>query len=107
VRLLLNRDDIDPNSADIFGRTPLWWAARHGHKASVRLLLKRRDINPNGKDKWSGTPLSRAAENDYREVVRLLTPVTLKYFDSHPHSPLAVEKWGRSNSTIAACTTTR
>jgi ankyrin repeat protein len=42
VELLLKRDDVDPNSKDNFGRTPLQMAAMFGHNAIVKLLKGRR-----------------------------------------------------------------
>ena len=38
VKMLLERDDVDPNKPDIFGQTPLGWAAWHGHAGVVALL---------------------------------------------------------------------
>jgi ankyrin repeat protein len=34
-------DDVDLNSKDNFGRTPLSWAAEGGHEAVVKLLLSK------------------------------------------------------------------
>ena len=38
VRLLLARDDVDPDSKDNYGRTPLSRATANGHEAVVKLL---------------------------------------------------------------------
>ena len=38
VRLLLMKNEIDPDSLDEDGRTSLSWAARNGHEAVVKLL---------------------------------------------------------------------
>jgi ankyrin repeat protein len=35
ARLLLERDDIQPNLSDDQGDMPLWWAAFRGHTAIV------------------------------------------------------------------------
>ena len=43
-QLLLDRNDVDPNSTDLLGRTPLSHAADRGQKAIVELLLGRKDI---------------------------------------------------------------
>ena len=32
VRILLERDDVDPNKPDVCGRTPLLWAAANGQE---------------------------------------------------------------------------
>ena len=39
VKLLLVKDDVDPDSKDKGGRTPLLWATRNGHEAVVKLLI--------------------------------------------------------------------
>jgi len=74
VKLLLEREDIDPNTADTFSeRTPLSWAAENGHEGVVKLLLGRKDTNPNTTDTiYDRTPLSWAAESGHEGVVRLL-----------------------------------
>ncbi|KAF2177265.1 ankyrin, partial [Zopfia rhizophila CBS 207.26] len=38
VKLLLEKDGVNPDSKDIYGQTPLSIAARNGHKAIVKLL---------------------------------------------------------------------
>lgn len=39
--LLLAQDDVEADSRDEYGRTPLSWAAANGHEAVVRLLRER------------------------------------------------------------------
>ena len=42
VKLLLGREDINPDTPDRkYGRTPLLWAAMNGHEGIVKLLLGR------------------------------------------------------------------
>jgi len=57
VKVLLGRDDVDPNEPTEDGQTPLWCASKNGHEGVVRMLLGRDAVNP---DKASGsgeTPL--------------------------------------------------
>lgn len=39
VRLMLERDDVDTDSKDGYGHTPLSWAVKLGHRAVMRLLV--------------------------------------------------------------------
>lgn len=41
VQLLLERDDVEVNLKDSYGRTPLLWAAKSGHEAVVQLLKRK------------------------------------------------------------------
>jgi ankyrin repeat protein len=38
VKLLVERDDVEADSKDQYGLTPLLWAAESGHEAVVKLL---------------------------------------------------------------------
>jgi ankyrin repeat protein len=57
---------------DIFGRTPLSWAAEKGNNGVVGLLLQKDGIDLNSKDNDGRTPLSWAAEKRNDSVMRLL-----------------------------------
>ena len=56
VKLLAERDDIDANSKDNRGRTPLRMAAWRGHEA----VVERNDVDADSKDNDGRTPLSTA-----------------------------------------------
>ncbi|OCK72965.1 ankyrin, partial [Lepidopterella palustris CBS 459.81] len=67
VKLLVEQDDVDINSKDGVGKTPLSWAAKKGRTEVVRLLLTESGININSKDGAGKTPLSWAAEEGHTE----------------------------------------
>ncbi len=72
VELLIDKN-ANPNVCDIFGYTPLHWAAKNGDPAIVAILLKARDININIPDKMSQlTPLCLAIQEGHRKIVEIL-----------------------------------
>ena len=66
VRLLLERKDVDANSKDGRGQTPLLLASEREHKAVWRLLLEREDFDANSKDGLDRVPLSWAANKGHK-----------------------------------------
>ena len=74
VRLLLMRDDVDPDCRDWEGKTPLWRACFGGHEGVVRLLLARGDVDPNTKDKLGRTPIWATYVKNHKEIAALLRP---------------------------------
>jgi len=64
VKLLLERDQVDPDSRDDDGRTPLSYGARAESEGIVKLLLERDEVDPESLDNNGRTPLSYAAEGD-------------------------------------------
>ena len=63
----LQEESIDVDCKDDWGRTPLSWAVKSGHKAIVQLLLESSKVEADSKDDISRTSLSYA-----EAVVRLL-----------------------------------
>ena len=61
IKLLLHREDINVNATDLFGQTPLIWAACKGHASIAECLLQHPDIDINreGYD-FKGTALDHA-----------------------------------------------
>ena len=74
IKMLLEREDINPDQADtVCGRTPLWWAAKGGHEGVAKMLLRRRDVSPDAADTKIGvTPVMMAAQNGHEGVVKML-----------------------------------
>jgi hypothetical protein len=72
VQSLFANSQVDPDSKDSYGRTPLSWAAANGYDTVVKLLLDTKKVDIDSKDSYSRTPLSWAAENGYDVVVKLL-----------------------------------
>ena len=70
VRLLLDTGEVDADSRDKDGLTPLWWATESGCEAVVKRLLDAGKVDADSKDKGSQTPLSRAARG-HEAVVKL------------------------------------
>jgi ankyrin repeat domain-containing protein 50 len=72
VRLLLDKGAAVDVKDNMYGRTPLSWAAGRGHEAVVRLLLDKGAAVDAKDTKNRQTPLSCAAGRGHEAVVRLL-----------------------------------
>ena len=72
VKVLLAREDVDPNNTAMDARTPLWVAADNGHEGVVKLLLERGDINIEASDAYGRSPLWVAACQGREEIVKRL-----------------------------------
>ena len=72
VKLLLERDDVNPDKPSRYGETPLWWAAHNGHGEVAEILLKRDGVDPHRQHRYGETPLQQAARNGHEEVVKIL-----------------------------------
>ena len=98
VSVLLEREDIDPNTAGIQdGRTPLTLAAESGHEGLVKMLLERQDTNPSTTDtKYGRAPLLWAAGRGHKNVVKML----LERGDVNPNQ--VVTQCGQALLSLAA-----
>ena len=52
VKILLGRDDINPDMPDSRGQTLLSLAAENGQEGAVRILLRRGNVIPDKPDKY-------------------------------------------------------
>ena len=75
VKILLGREDVDPDKLSQSGETPLWWAAVNGHEGVVEVLLRRDGVNPNKPNKYGQTSLWCATRRGHAGVVALLYPL--------------------------------
>lgn len=66
--------DNEADPCDSSGRTPLSYAAEHGHETVVHLLIDRKDVQRDLKDKqFERTALSYAAHDGHLKIVQLLS----------------------------------
>ena len=72
VKILLEREEVNPDKSDNDGRTPLSYAAVHGREGVVGVLLERQEVNPNKPNNYGQTPLIRAAGAGNEGVVKIL-----------------------------------
>ena len=91
----LGEDDVEADSKDGYGQTPLSWAARRGHEAVVKLLVEK-GVDLDSKDRHGRTPLSYAVGNGHEVVVELLVEkgVDLDTKDRHGRTLLS---WAAEN----------
>ena len=72
MRVVREGDNVNPNTADVDGQTPLSWAAKNGNKGSLNMLLEQRNADPDLANGVGQTPLSWAVISEDEEVVRML-----------------------------------
>ena len=61
LKLLLQREEVNPESRDNSDRTSLSYAAGCGSEDIVKLLLELEEVNPESQDNEGRPPLSYAA----------------------------------------------
>ena len=102
VQLLLATGQVDADSKDRGGRTPLWWAAGRGHEAVVRLLLATGQVDADSKDREGQTPLWRAVEHGHEAVVQLLLATGQVDADSKDQGGRTLLSWTAGHGHEAA-----
>ncbi|KAK2798717.1 hypothetical protein FQN50_008755 [Emmonsiellopsis sp. PD_5] len=91
VKLLTDRDDVEADSKDKYGCTPLALAASGGHAEVVKLLADRDDVEADSKDEDGFTPLGNAAWYGHTTVLKLMVDrddVEADSKDKHGFTPL-------------------
>jgi len=66
VKALMRRPEIDLNTHDIIGHTPLYWAPANGSAEIVLCLLQHKELDPNFPADWRETPLAAVASGQAR-----------------------------------------
>ena len=68
---LINNTEIDMDSRDEYGYSPLHWASKKGHTETVLALINN-GANVNSEDQYGKAPLHRASENGHTETTLAL-----------------------------------
>jgi len=96
--VLLEREDVNPNTADTkYGETPLSWAAENGDEGVVKILLERDDVNPDQPDPKYGRNTTLVGG---RERARGIVEILLEREDVNPNT--ADTKYGLTPLSWAA-----
>jgi ankyrin repeat protein len=89
VKLLESETNV--NVLDSEQRTPLHYAAQHGHSGLVQTLLQNQSINVNASDSRGGTPLHYASSGGHTDTVKVLLrhqSIQINLRDKDGRSPL-------------------
>jgi hypothetical protein len=71
VKRLLSIRNINVNVKDVYGETPLHWAAKNGHVEIARVLLQN-GAEVNVRNNYGNTPLHYAAIHGHVDILHLL-----------------------------------
>jgi len=83
MKILLERDDVNPDKPTWYGQTALCCAAERGYEGVVKILLAQDKVNPNKPDDGGRTPLWWATRHGHTGAVSLLHPLGYQ-LDSEP-----------------------
>jgi len=73
VKILREREDVNPNTAYVCGETPLSIAAYRGHEGVVKILLKDLSVNFSMVNHPGKTPLRQALQCGNYAIAKLLS----------------------------------
>ncbi|RPA88877.1 hypothetical protein L873DRAFT_1602080, partial [Choiromyces venosus 120613-1] len=72
LRILLQRQDADPNLENWNGWTQLSWAVGLGKTSIVKMSLEQVDVNPKLVENDGWTPQGRARVHGHKDIVALI-----------------------------------
>ena len=91
VKKLLEKQELDINYEDIYRRTSLHNACRHGYLQILQVLLRDHRINVNKQDEFGYTPFYLACQWNHIEIVKCMMQdhrVDVNMQDKYGWSPL-------------------
>lgn len=102
IEYLLEKNKIDLNSVDVFGRTILYTFAERGDHIGLYSLLKR-EVDVNVPDNSHATPLFIAAKKGYFRCVELLLQANAdkEQTNDSQKTPLHLAVLSKSNETVS------
>jgi len=72
VKMLLGREEVDPDEPNNYGQTPLFHATAEGNEEVVKILIGREEVNPDYQGDNGRTPLSYAAGEGRERTMEVL-----------------------------------
>ena len=72
ILVLVDRENVNPNTLNKNGTTALWIAVQKGHERLVKRLLEQLNVNPAPADKDGRTPVFRGGKEGYEKVVKMV-----------------------------------
>ena len=102
VVLLIGLPNVDVDSKDVYGRTPLWMAAWQGHYEIVNLLLNTGKVEVNTEDSRGRTPLGIVCQEAHEQLVGLLLDkgANINTHDVRPRNALQIASAGGNESIV-------
>jgi len=85
VKILLERGDVNPDSSDADGRTPLSYASGSDRRGVVKILIERGNANPALSERYGETQVSLAAGHGRKGAVGLLSEPTPFIHETPPN----------------------
>jgi ankyrin repeat protein len=94
VKILLDTGEVEVDSRNNHGETPLILAVKNGHEVIVRMLLETGKVKVDSKTNYGETPLLLAITRGYEAIVRMLLDTGKVEVNSR-------NNWGETPLTLA------